>query len=110
MFHQELAQGRWHTFTLEEQMGNIGTEVGRAIKWKAQGDSERMWGALERGLELFDLTADDPRWREGGRLRELLRAREVVCDFLAGDNEYSSTAESLDKYFLAFALAARKGR
>jgi len=28
-------------------------------------------------------------------------------DFIAGDNEYRSTAESLDRYFLPFAVAAR---
>jgi hypothetical protein len=50
----------------------------------------------------------DPRWR--GRLREIARAREVVCDFLVGDNAYGSTAESLDRYFLPFATAARRGR
>lgn len=49
-----------------------------------------------------------PRWR--GRLKEIARAREVVCDFLVGDNEYGSTAESLDAYFLPFAMAARGDR
>jgi len=33
-----------------------------------------------------------------------------VCDFLVGDNEYGSTAESLDRYFLPFAIAARRDR
>jgi hypothetical protein len=32
----------------------------------------------------------DARWR--GRLKEIARAREIVCDFLVGDNEYVSTA------------------
>jgi hypothetical protein len=34
--------------------------------------------------------------------------REVVIDFLAGPNQYSSTAASLQKYFDAYALAARR--
>jgi hypothetical protein len=34
----------------------------------------------------------------------------VVCDFLAGDNEYGSSAASLDAYLLPFAIAARRGR
>ena len=38
------------------------------------------------------------------------QAREVVCDFLVGDNAYGSSAESLDHYFVAFAVAAREGR
>jgi len=36
--------------------------------------------------------------------------REVVCDFLVGDNEYRSTPASVDGYFMAFALASRHDR
>jgi hypothetical protein len=106
--HKTLAAGRWQTLSLVEQLGNVGSEVGRAIRAKSQHNDRRMWAALERALELFDLTAVDPR--HTGRRREVLRAREVVCDFLVGDNEYGSTAESLDRYFLQFAAAARSGR
>jgi hypothetical protein len=65
-------------------------------------DDVRLQGALERALELLDLTLADDRWR-GPRRREISRAREVVCDFLVGDNDYASTGESLDAYFFAFA-------
>jgi hypothetical protein len=107
--HTNLAAGRWLTLTLDEQLGNIGSDVGRAIRAKAQRDNVRLQGALDRALELFDLTLTDERWR-GPRRREISRAREVVCDFLVGDNEYASTGESLDAYFFAFALAARHDR
>ena len=60
-------------------------------------------------LELLDLTLADPRWK-CPRLREIARTREVVCDFLVGDNVYRSTPELLDAYFLAFAIAARRDR
>jgi len=106
--HVALAAGRWHTMTLAEQLGNVGSEVGRAVRAKAQGNEGRMIAALDRALELFDLTAADPRLL--GRRREVLRAREVVCDFLIGDNQFGSTAQSLDGYFLAFATAARLRR
>jgi hypothetical protein len=108
VLHPTLAAGRWYELTLMEQFGNIGSEVGRASRAKAQGNEQRLAGALDRALELFDLTLADPRWR--GRLKEIARAREVVCDFLVGDNEYGSTAESLDAYFLPFAIAARRDR
>ena len=104
--HTSLADGRWWTFTIVEQLAHIGSEVSRAVRAKGAGDSARMDGALERALELFDLTLDDPRHR-GTRLREICRAREVVCDFLVGENVYQSTGESLDRYFLAYAGAAR---
>jgi acyl-CoA hydrolase len=67
-----------------------------------------MTKAFERALELLDLTLADPRWR--GRLREIARVRELLCDAAAGGHEYSTTLEDLDRYFLAFAVAARNNR
>ncbi len=106
--HASLAAGRWQTMSLMEQLGNVGSEVGRASRAKAQSNAERLSAALDRALELLDLTIADPRWVS--RLKEILRAREVVCDFLVGNNDYQSTAASLDSYFLPFAVAARQGR
>jgi len=104
--HPTLAVGRWFEMSLMEQLGNVGTDVARATRATEAGNHERARNALERALELFDLTIEDPRWRDH-RLGEICRAREVVCDFIAGDNEYGSTAESLERYFLPFAVAAR---
>ena len=107
-FHQELASGRWQTLSLIGQMGNIGSEVGRAIKWKDAGKTERADAAAYRALELFDLTLADPKNRT--RLRELARARELFVDFFFGDNAAAhSTGDSWQKYFLSFATAARHG-
>lgn len=107
VFHREAAAGRWLELSLMEQLGNIGTEVARATRAKAAGNEGRAWHSLVRALELFDLTIADDRWR-GPKRREVCRAREVVCDFLVGDNEYGSTPENLDAYFLEFAVAARR--
>lgn len=105
--HRDLASGRWLQLSLAEQLGNIGSEVSRATRWSGKND-QLAQGALERALELIDLTLDDPRHRQSpGRLRELARMREVVLDFFAGPNEYQSTAASLQRYFDAYALAAR---
>jgi hypothetical protein len=107
--HAGLASGRWWTLTLAEQLGNAGADVGRAIRAREEGDRGRFEAALDRALELLDLTLTDPRW-SGPRRREIARTREVVCDFLVGDNAYRSTPELLDNYFLAFAIAARRDR
>ncbi len=88
------------------QLGNIGTEVSRCLRAKDHGNESRAWHALVRALELFDLTIADPRWR-GPRVREICRAREVVCDYAAGDNDYGTDAAFLDRYFMAFAIAAQ---
>lgn len=106
--HGDLAESRWQQMTLMEQLGNIGSEISRGLSWQTKGDKEQVIKALDRGLELFDLTIADPRWRN--RLKEILRAREVVCDYFFGDNEYQSAPESLNKYFLYFGLAARAGK
>jgi hypothetical protein len=106
--HTDLAAGRWHALSLAEQLGNVGSEIGRAISASRQGNAPRMQAALDRALELIDLTLADPT--HVGRRRELCRAREVVCDFFIGQNDYASTAESLDAYFTRFALAARLHR
>ena len=102
--HKELAAGRWFKFSLMEQMANIGSEVSRAGKWQGR-DEKIFWGAVERTLELFDLTLEDERWR--GRLREIARARELFCDAVFGGKEYKTTLEDLDKYFLQYAFAVR---
>lgn len=108
MQHHDVAAGRWWTLTIAEQLGNIGSEVSRAVR-SATSHPERSQTALFRALELLDLTLDDPRHRQSlARLREIARAREVLVDFLAGPNQYGTTAASLQKYFDAYALAARR--
>ncbi|MEK7082312.1 MAG: hypothetical protein AAB915_01380 [Patescibacteria group bacterium] len=105
--HADLAAGRWYTLSLAEQMGNIGSEVGRARLWRGK-DPQMFEGAVGRALELFDLTAADPRRRL--RLKEILRAREFFLDAVEGGSEYGSTFEYLDRYFLSFAFASRIAR
>ena len=106
--HRDAASGGWWVLSLAEQLGNIGSEVSRAVKWTTRNPSTAQ-AAFYRALELFDLTLADPRHRSSpARLRELARAREVVADFFGGPNEYGSAAPSLQKYFDAYAIAARR--
>jgi hypothetical protein len=104
---ESLASGRWRTLTILEQMGNIGSEVERAIRAHESGRQHRFEHALERALDLFDLTAADDRWR-GCRRREILRAREEFCRLFFDPDPPSGSAEGLKRYFLAFATAARR--
>ncbi|MEK7147130.1 MAG: hypothetical protein AAB772_02640 [Patescibacteria group bacterium] len=103
--HKKFAAGSWFKLSLAEQLGNIGSEVSRAIKWQGR-DDKLFFSAIVRALELFDLTLSDSRLR--GRLREIARAREVFCDAVCGGVEYKSNLKDLDRYFLRFAIYARR--
>lgn len=106
--HRDLAAGRWWSLTVAEQLGHVGSEISRAASWSTR-NPQRSEAALHRALDLIDLTLDDPRHRASvTRLREIARLREVVLDFFVGPNEYGTTAASLQKYFDAFAVAARR--
>jgi len=104
--HSNLARsGRWSQLSLAQQLGNVGSEVSRALRWKGR-DQKLFDGAMIRALELLDFTLQDPRWRR--RLKELARARELLCDAWLGGAQYGSDLEGLNRYFFHFALAARK--
>src|ERR1017187_6838508 len=103
--HKNLAAGRWHSLTINEQLGNIGSEISRAIKWKHR-NTDLYEKAIFRTLELVDITLDDARWKN--RLKEIARLREVVCDAFFEGIEYGTTLESIEKYLNPFALTARR--
>jgi hypothetical protein len=103
--HRELAAGRWFTLTFFDQMANVGSEVERAISWRERGDAALSTRALERALELMELTIADTRNRK--RLKELTRVREALLDYFYADNQYGSSDKLWRGYFYAFAYAAR---
>ena len=106
--HPSLAAGRWRQFRLVEQLAHVGSEVGRALSWRSKGNDERAMQALERGLELLGLTIADPKHH--GRLKEIVRLREVLLDYFYGENVYGSSEDSWHRYFHAFGLAAANSR
>ncbi len=106
-YHKDLAAGRWFSFSLAEQLGNIGGEVLRVSRQQGK-DEKSFWLAVERALELFDLTLDDGRWQ--GRRWEIARAREVFCDAVYGGKLYNSSFEGLVRYFDQFAMAAGRSK
>jgi hypothetical protein len=109
VIHAGLAAGRWRELTLAEQLANVGSEVDRAIRAWDAGQGDRFERALERALELFDLTVQDARWR-GHRRREILRVREEFCRlFFDRDPPPSAdSARGLSSYFLHFGVLARR--
>ena len=89
-----------------EQMAHVGSEVERALNWRAKDNISYCRQAAERALELMDFILDTVK--DGARLKELARTREVLADYFFGTNQYLSTAESLRRYFSYFSYAARR--
>jgi len=108
MLHKELTNGRWGALSLAEQLGNIGSEVGRTGKWNNKNETS-FSGARDRAFELFDLTLSDPRWNRAQKT-EIARAKELFSDSLSGGTLYHSTTQDLEKYFMQFAMIARNSR
>ncbi len=104
--HKALASGRWNQLSLLEQMANIGSEVERALKWRAKHNRAYSQKAFERALELMDLSLDCTTGFT--RLKELARLREAIVDYFFGTNQYGSDETLWRKYFLCFTYAARK--
>ncbi len=100
-----VSKERWFTLSLAEQLGNIGSEVGRARTWQNR-DDKSFWGAVQRALELFDLTQEDMRWNR--QRKEIDRARDSFADAVLGGKEYQSTLPDLERYFMQFALLANR--
>jgi len=106
--HKSLAAGRWKEMAFSEQMANIGSEVERSLKWRAKHNDAYSQKALERALELIDLSLDS--LKSFARLKEVARLREAITDYFFGTNQFKFTDESLRKYFSNFVFACRRPR
>ena len=106
LLHGNDIKNSWDHLSLEAQLGNIGSEFERALRWKEKNQQPMFEKASQRMLELFDLTLADPRWHNH-RLHELTKARDVAYAELYDNKELSGNPEGLKKYFLQFATFAR---
>lgn len=96
----------WAKLDVFNQMGNIGSEVGRALTAKRQGNNRRMETAFYRGMDLINATVDAWSEQKVTALPELLIAREQFAESILTEDE----DPTLEKYFLDFAIAARNNR
>lgn len=108
MNNYQIDRAAWAQYGIFEQMGNISSEVGRAIAAYRLGNEKRFEGALARAIDLFSATAELLARQQSPRLREVLVARD---QFLAlfYEGTFDSDADAIERYFNAFAIAARKG-
>ena len=104
--HKELSFGGWAKLSFLEQMANIGSEVERAIKWKAKGNLPYSDKAFFRSLELLSLSLDAKENRH--RLKELARLYEALVDYFKGENIFASSDRLWRSYFYGFNWLVRK--
>lgn len=103
MSSHQFDRDKWLSLPLLEQLGNIGSEVGRSMNAIRRGDEEALQGAFRRGLDLIDTSAGALPF---ARRRELLRARELF----ATSYEARQADTQLEAYFMQYAIAARANR
>lgn len=95
----------WANQSVFWQLGNIGSEVGRALAAKKNGNEQRMFSAFYRGMDLINATID--AWVARGKSPyELLIAREQFAKSVLTNEE----DKTLEKYFMDFAVAAQMRR
>lgn len=106
MSSHQFSTTTWAEMDIFNQMGNIGSEVGRALNAKRQGKPDRCQAAFYRGLDLIDETAQLWATQKRPGLRELLYAREQFAKSITTPN----VDATLEAYFMQFAIAARTKR
>ena len=105
--YYQVDRERWAKMTINEQMGNIGSEVGRAIIAHRNGNKVREDRAIDRAIDLFSATVEAlVGTKYSYRLREVLRAREEFLR-LFFDGTFESDADNIERYFMNYAFAAR---
>ena len=104
--HGDDVRENWKNFPITYQMGNIGSEVSRSLKWSAKGNEARANKAIDRALELFDFTIE-ANIKNHPRLTEILKAREELCDYVFGGNSWHTDPAKMQKYYDGFATMAQ---
>lgn len=99
---------RWESMDFMAQMANIGSEVGRTLKWKRKGNTILARSAFIRAIDLIDLTIKVGRNNASASsrdamLREVLLARDQFCEEYLSD-DINALARS-ERYFSHFAKA-----
>ena len=110
MNEYKFPRERWAQLSFDEQMGNIGSEVGRAIIAHRNGNEMRKNRAIDRAIDLFSATVDVTIGTPYSyRIKEVLRARDEFLR-LFFDDTFDCDAMNIDRYFMNFAFAARIGK
>ena len=100
MINNPQIQEKWFSMTIGEQISNIGSEVIRADKWKARGDTKRMRGFYNAAIRFLRLSIIDPK--NSAVVSELNLCIDELADYFIGDNIWQTSSETLRRYYNAF--------
>lgn len=96
----KIDRERWNQLDLMNQMGNIGSEVGRTLSAKRRNAD--FWPALIRALDLFDATLEPLIAVKSHRSKEIMRAKHAFLEAVMVHDD-----PGIETYFMQFAIAAR---
>lgn len=103
-------EAKWAKLDIFNQMGNIYSEVGRSFKTQGQKNSRDHEEAVSRAIDLFDVSVRVLIAKKSPKAKEVLRAKEQFLSLIFNDNTTPEAVQSLDRYFMQFAIAARLHR
>ena len=101
---------KWAKLDIFNQMGNIYSEVGRSFKTRGQDNTTDHDAAIVRAIDLFDVTVQSLLEIKSPKAREVLRAKEQFLEVVMDGHATQESVQSLDRYFMQFAIAARLNR
>jgi citrate synthase len=110
MIVYQVDRNKWSRMSIFDQMGNISSEVGRAINAKKQNKKEEMNNAVIRALDLFDATIDGLINAKSIKSKEVLRSKDQFLSVMNEENPSTEEVNGLDRYFTQYAIAARLNR
>lgn len=102
-YYKEFNLERWSKFSFDEQLGNAGADISRAIAWRKK-DEKISKSYFEKGLELLDLTIKD--YKNITKLKELSDVRQELVNYFCGHNFSNETDKKWENYFYKFAYAS----
>lgn len=108
--HYAIDEARWAKLDIFNQMGNIYSEVGRTFKAQQRRQTQDHKEAVIRAIDLFDATIHVLATQKSPKSKEVLRAKEQFLALALDNNAPKEATQSLDRYFMQFAIAARLSR
>lgn len=100
--HSPALIARWHTMSLPEQLGNIGSEIHRMVA--ALSDKQRFTLAKARAAELLELTLADARWNTS-HIKEITALKQQLESATAHTVD-TNELKALDTYCFQFGMLA----